>query len=275
MPKFIKNKTAATRSYQGREVLASSFFEIPANLASEYAMDDLLIADISAGLVAMSSDGVNEIAGVSRQVDFLKSLEITQRDSDGANIVRTKTTRTGWHYEPRSLDFITAKHGSLYNRTHLGNTIDDSPDYGDAVLTFWDASGSQLVKGVSESDEDFQARLDSSCVRTHADWQPNYEMDIIGATVSVLNPPTGSERAYAWVIVAPDIPAQFGGSVPFMAGGWNLRFFTLDQTTFLDGRGVKSFTYDPVNNSNKMRVVVKHAAGAKIELQLVAEHFKA
>lgn len=37
----------------------------------------------------------------------------------------------------------------------------------------------------------------------------------------------------------------------------------------------KGMPYDPVYNSNKIRVVVKHEAGAKIELQFVAEHFKA
>lgn len=196
-------------------------------------------------------------------------------DSDGSVISRSKTTRSGWHYEPRSIDFITSKAGSLYNRTHTGNTVDDSPDYGDAVLKFFDANGLELTQGQGESLAGYQARLDSYCTRTQADWQPTYEMDIIGATVSVLNPPTGNERAYCWVIVAPDIPANMGGSVPFMAGGWNLRFFTLDQTTFLDGRGVKSMPYDPVYNSNKIRVVVKHEPGAKVELQFVAEHFKA
>lgn len=196
-------------------------------------------------------------------------------DSDGSAIQRTKTTRTGWHYEPRSIDFITSKAGSLYNRTHTGNTIEDSPDYADCTLKFFDANGAELTQGQGESLAAFQVRLDSYCTRTQADWQATYDMEIIGATVSVLNPPTGNERAYCWVIVAPDIPANLGGSVPFMAGGWNLRFFTLDQTTFLDGRGVKFFAYDPIYNSNKIRVVVKHEVGARVELQFVAEHFRA
>jgi hypothetical protein len=202
---------------------------------------------------------------------------LEQRDSDGSPIVRGKTTRTGWHYEPRSLDFTTSKADSLYNKKHDGNTIEGGTDYNDATMAFFDSSGSALVKQVSESVSEFQTRLDGACVRTQIDWWAKYEMDIIGATVSVLNPPGGNSRGYAWVIVAPDVPAQFGGSVPFMAGGWNLRHFggQGSGTTFLDGRGVKTFPYDPVYASNKIRVVVKHEPGAKIEMQFVAEHFRA
>lgn len=195
-------------------------------------------------------------------------------DTDGSLIQRNKTTRAGWHYEPRSLDFITAKAGSLYNRKHDGATIDSGTDYGDCVLKFYDTSGTLLTQGQNESNNDFQTRLDANCCKTVVEWHPQYELEIIGATVSVLNPPTGTERAYVWVIVAPDVPTNLGGQTPFMAGGWNLRFFTLDQTTFLDGRGIKYFPVDNVYGSNKFQVVCKHEVGAKVELQFVAEHFK-
>lgn len=189
-------------------------------------------------------------------------------DSDGSVILRNKTTRSGWHYEPRSLDFTTSVAGSLYNRKHDGNLIDTGTDYGDCTIKFFNSSGVEISQ---------QSVLDTDCVRTQIDWHPTYEMDIIGATVSALNPPSGNQRAYAWVIVAPDIPAQFGGSVPFLAGGWNLRHFAGQGsgTTVLNGRGVKTFLPDPVNKTNKFRVVVKHDPGLKIELQFVAEHFKA
>lgn len=190
------------------------------------------------------------------------------KDQDGSIIVKTKTTRVGWHYEPRSIDWYTSTAGSLYNRKHNGNTIDTGTDYGDAVIRFYNAAGTDIT-----AQE--QSVLDTDCVKTVVDWQPTFEMDIIGCTVSCVSAPVAPQRAYAWVIVAPDIPEQFGGSVPFMAGGWNLRFLRQDSTTFIDGRGVKTFQYDPVNNSNKIRVIVKHDAGLKIGLQFVAEIFKA
>jgi hypothetical protein len=221
--------------------------------------------------------GVGDTDTIDFEINFKDAgnKKLSQKDSDGATIMRSKTTRTGWHYEPRSIDFVTSKYNSLYNRRHTGNTLYDGTEYGDAALFFFDASGASLVKGAEESSVDFQTRLDENCVRTQIDWQSTVEIDIIGATVSILNPPSGEDRAWAWVIVAPDIPLAYGGSVPFMAGGWNLRFFEKESTTFLDGRGVKAFLPDFVYNSNKMRVVIKHELGAKIECQFVVEKFNA
>ena len=199
----------------------------------------------------------------------------SQLDSEGAVMSRGKTTRTGWHYEPRSLDFVTSVFGSIYNRRHNGAGFYDGTDYGDATLHFFDSTNAELVKGSTETAADYQIRLDANAIKTHVDWQSVVEIDIIGATVSVLSPPIGTNHAWAWIIVAPDIPAIYGGCVPFMAGGWNLRFFDKDSKTFIDGRGVKAFPPDFVYNSNKMRVVIKHELGARIECQFVVEKFNA
>ena len=98
-------------------------------------------------------------------------------------------------------------------------------------------------------------------------------MDIIGGILMVKNAPTAD--AYLWTIVAPDIPEGSGGSVPNVAGGWNLSFFNNKETIQINGRGSKSIVYDPVYNTNKFGMVVKHAAGEQISLQMVYEHFKA
>ncbi len=243
------------------------------NRANEYF---IVASSVSIAFECAISKGTAEATEFEENYKETKTNLVEPIDSDGSRIQRSKTTKSGWHYEPRSLDFITAKASSLYNRKHDGNTIDTGTDYGDAAMFFFDASGNALVKGAL-SDSEYQDLLTANCVRTHIDWQPQYEMEIIGATVSLLNPPTGTERAYIWVIVAPEVPANLGGQVPFMSGGWNGRFFasTGSGTTFLDGRGIKYFAYDPVYNSNKFRVVVKHELGAQIEMQFVAEHFKA
>jgi hypothetical protein len=270
---IVKNASDSTKTWAGMSIPSEHEYTLQNSEIESWRQSDDVIQSIVDGSLLIGNG--SEFFSSAHGMAHFFQLDNSPKDADGSSIVRTKTTRSGWHYEPRSIDFMTSKAGSLYNRRHAGNTIDDSPDYGDCTVKFFDANGLELTLGQGESEAGYQARLDSYCVRTQADWQATYDMEIIGATVSVLNPPTGSERAYAWVIVAPDIPAEYGGSVPFMAGGWNLRFFTLDQTTFLDGRGVKAFPYDPVYNSNKIRVVVKHGAGAKIELQFVAEHFRA
>lgn len=197
-------------------------------------------------------------------------------DSDNSPIQRPKTTKTGWHFEPRSIDFITSKYGTMYNRKHNGNGIDDGTDYGDAVMKFFDGSGNELsfqqTGYETETEAEFQTRLDGGCVRTQIDWQATYDMDVIGGLMRIKNVPV--DRAYFWAIVAPDIPEASGGSVPFIAGGRALHMLGENDKVTCDGRGIKTFLYDPVYNSNKFRIVVKHGVGVKINLEVVFEHYR-
>lgn len=195
------------------------------------------------------------------------------RDSDRSLINRDKHTKTGWHYEPRSLDFTTSKLNSLYNRKHDGAGIMDGTDYGDGLLKFYDGTGAELVQGDSETDNDFQTRLTNNCIKTIMDWQSTYDFDIIGGYFMIKNAPTTD--AYLWVIVAPDLTEEQGGSIPHISGGWNLSFFQDKQSMSINGRGAKNVAYDPVYNTNKFRMICKHAAGAEIGIQMIYEHFKA
>lgn len=193
-------------------------------------------------------------------------------DSDNVSLTRPKTTQTGWHYEPRALDFFTSKLNSLYNRKHDGADMDDGTDYNDATVKYYNSAGTQLIQGELETNEAFQIRLDTFCVKTVLDWQSTYAFDIIGGTLQIKNPP--ADRAYIWATVAPDIPENLGGSVPYFAGGFNLSFFYPGQSEGFNGRGVKSFAYDPIYNSNKIRFTVKHGVGVQIGIQIILDQFK-
>lgn len=203
-------------------------------------------------------------------------VQIPVRDSDGSAIIRPKTTKTGWHYEPRIIDFTTGKYNTLYNRKHDGNGIDDGTDFNDATLKFYDGSGAELsyqqTGYESETEAAFQARLDAGCIRTEVDWNPTYDYDIIGGIMVVKNIPT---RAYMWAVVAPDIPENLGGQVPFIAGGWALHMFTEGGVRHVDGRGAKSITYDPVYGTSKIRIIIKHGLADFISVECTYEHFKA
>lgn len=270
--KYLVNLTGSERIYEGRTFSPSVYTSIPANLESEFAMSSELIVDIASGLMAVSSDGSSAISSVSEQLDFLKSLSLSAKDSDGALLSRVKTTKSGWHYEPRSIDFVTCKPLSHYNRKHDGGTIAAGSDYGDCVLRFWDASNTELIKGVEESAEDFQTRVSENCTKTCLDWHPTYEMEIVGGMLQILEAPTTD--AYMWAIIAPDIPEEYGGSVPFLAGGFNLKFFKSGSIEHYDGRSSKKITPDFVYNSSKFRIVVKHNAGVEIGVQVYFEHFR-
>lgn len=195
-----------------------------------------------------------------------------QYDADGAVLSRVKTTKTGWHYEPRSINFVTCKPSSHYNRKHNGGSIAASTDYGDAVLRFWDTSDTELIKGAEESAEDFQTRVTANCTKTCLDWHPTYALEIVGGMLQILEPPTSD--AYMWAIIAPDIPEAYGGNVPFLAGGFNLKFFKSGSIEHYDGRSAKMINPDFVDNSSKFRIVVKHEAGVQIGIQVYFEHFR-
>lgn len=194
------------------------------------------------------------------------NLSIIQRDSDQATMSRQKTTKTGWHYDLRSLDFYTSLSGSLYNKNY------DGSDLGDATIKFYNSSNTELVQGGGETDVAFQARLTSGCTQTVVDWQASYDMDILGGMLQIKGAAT--DHAYIWVIIAPDIAVEYGGSVPYFSGGLNLSYFYTGQARLFDGRGVKTFLYDPVYNSNKIRFHVKHQTGNQFGVQFNVEHFR-
>lgn len=205
-------------------------------------------------------------------MSIITGITLPPIDSEGSAILRVKSTQAGWHYEPRSLDWITAKYESLYNRKHDGPGIDDGTDYEDALLKFYDLNGDEIVRDGYDSDESFQVALDINCVQTIMTWQPQYDMDVIGGIFQILNPP--EDRAYLWVVVAPDIPEFMGGSVPFAAGGWALHHFKQNDTLTINGRGSKRINVDNVHNTNKFALICKHSPGTQIGLQMVFEHFK-
>lgn len=196
-----------------------------------------------------------------------------QPRANGVPLARTVVTKTGWHFEPRCIVFTSSKAGSLHNHKADGFSIETCTAFTDAVLKFYKSDGTQLTKGGEETDEEFQGRLDTDCTCTLMDWQPQYDMEILRGRSAILD--AVSNPSYAYVHVAPDLPEIYGGNVPFMNGGLDLRFLDPRQVVTFDGAGSKFIAYDPVYNTNKFRLKRLHGAGEKITFQVVFEHFKA
>jgi len=194
------------------------------------------------------------------------------KDPDGRILTRQATTRDGWAYSPRSLDFYTSKYKSLYNRKHNGAGIDDGTDMGDALMKFYDTNGTELVKAENESDADFQTRLDSSCIKTFVDFEPTFDIDIYGCKLMFESAPI--DRAYLWAIVAPDVPEAYGGSKAFMGGGMNLKMMLPKEIGYTDGKSSKLIRYDPVYHSGKIRLILKHSLGEKLGIQMIYEFYQ-
>lgn len=188
-------------------------------------------------------------------------------DSEHKPYINLSMTKIDWYFSPHSLDFYTSKYGSLYNRRHDGNGIDDGTDMADAVLQFYDINGTELIKAENESAEDFQIRLTANCVKTIMAWEKVESFDVIGAYLYIKNNPIG--RAYMWVVAAPDIPYEYGGSKAFMGRGMNLQMMQEKINHYFDAKTSKTVNYDNVYHSGKVSTIIKHAVGEQIGIQLI------
>lgn len=257
MAKYVHNKTESIKTYQGAEIAAGVFYQIPDNLLSEYASNDTLLLDITSGDVAISSNGTSDISGISSQIDFLKSFDLTPKDSDGSPLSRIKITTTGWHYQLHGAEFQTSQLNSVYSKKQ------DSTDFGFVTIKCYDIDGNELTT---------QENCDSSAVKTVIDWEPTYDYEIVGGFFKQKELPSVDVRL--WVMGVPDVPAQYGGSKLF-AANINLKYVGLEEGIKVDGRAPKYMTYNATYHSNKLRLILKHDAGYKHDMHIVFEIFKA
>jgi hypothetical protein len=195
------------------------------------------------------------------------NTRIGQFDTNGVALSKQKVTRTGWHYCPTFIEITTAKYPSLHFKLS-----DNITDIADAKVSYFNGS-TELKRVDYESDETFQAALTISCNKTILDWQSTYDFDPRAAAfIMGTKPPT---PAYMYVVVAPDIPANLGGSVPFNIGGVPLHLFADNSISGWDALTVKSVVADPIHNSNKFRLIFFHDAGVQINCCFAIQLYRA
>lgn len=278
MPDYIYTKNPVALDRLEQEIRSSVIIVALRHITYFAGLVTITMAtDLSVGDEAILTGIVDAHTGIplpssSIEVSVVSDTSIPT-DSDGSPISRTKVTRSGWHYEPKYIAFYTAKYDSLHNRKSDGFSVNAGTPYTEATIKFYDSTGTELIKSSEETANDFQSRIASSCTCTVVDFQPQYDMDIIGGSMTIKNIPT--DPAYLWVNVAPDIPEQYGGSVPFINGGLALDFFSEKRVIEFDGKGVKSFAHDPIFNTNKFRIKVVHSVGIQIGLLASFYYYKA
>ena len=202
-----------------------------------------------------------------RDADNVPITTAKIRDSQDRQQFRRIVTRSEWLYQPKSLDFYTSKYNSLYNRKHYGAGYYDSPDVGDCVMQFIDASITELTTGESESDVDFQTRLTANWIKTCLCWENPIAFDVQGALLYIESTPVGN--AWLWCIAAPDVPEAYGGSIPFMGRGMNLKMMMPKHPHYFDAVSASTIQPDPVYHSGRVQIQVKHAVGEQIGIQFV------
>lgn len=204
--------------------------------------------------------------GNEDQVDFEANFKnaafstFTQFDTDGANVVRIKAAKKGWSFWAIPIEITTSTLGTLYCKTADGNDIPwincKIYDSNNAEITTPGLAGINLT----------------GCVKTVVDFEPTFDFEIIGGALRINSNPSQDIRL--WIVGAPDVPAQFGGSKEF-ASGINLKFLAPDSSFEIDGRVTKFLSYNPITHQGKMRVVLKHPAGVQVNMQLVIHIYRA
>ena len=180
-------------------------------------------------------------------------------DSDNMIIARNKVTKTGWTFNRANIKFETSSKDSLRFKSV------DLVDLPGATLKFFNASGTDITA-------EAQGVLDSDCVLTQVDFEPPYDNEIIAGSLVLFDEPVND--MWLWVIGVPDIPAAYGGSKEFVTEE-ALHMLGPKQILEADGRASKPLSYSATYHTNKIRAIIRHAAGEKVRMQMTYQQFKA
>lgn len=251
----INNKTEITAGpYNGFTIPPNSSINIIGAVAP-YISDGKLLSDIIGEKVSVTFSG-KESGSATAAALLMQLGQLYNTDSDGANLSRIKQAPTGWTYQLKGFEFATALAGSLINRDHNNQNLVDITE------KFYDVNGNQLTE---------QSDLDSSCVKTVVDFEPTYDYYLIGGEAKNLVTPTNDTRIS--VIGVPDYPAPHGSKV--LIQNLNMRYITGSGKVSADGRASKGLLYNnPAPHTNKIRFVVHHAAGDKVNFGIVLQIYK-
>lgn len=259
MQVFLINKSSDALSYLAGTVVVPPTGQIEATSDNWFGLytDAAFLKDIRLNNVQIS-DGttVYEYPKSEEFIAYANSFNYNNRDIDGAMIVRTKAAKKGWSFWAIPIEFTTSTlGGTIYCKTSDGNNIP------------WISCRIYDVNNVEIVD----AQNLGVCVKTVIDFEPTFDFEIIGGSLRVHENPATDIRL--WIVGAPDIPAQFGGSKEF-ASGVNLKFMAPNASFDIDGRVTKYLTYNPVTHQGKMRIIIKHPPGTPVNIQALIHIYR-
>jgi hypothetical protein len=141
-------------------------------------MTDVEFESLKANNQAAYDAWLSAIKVQTVQPNIMKVSLDSPSDVDGRLQIRRIVTKPNWYYSPHSIDWTTSKYKSIYNRKHDGNGIDDGTDPGDGWTQYYDINGNELIKEETESDAEYQARLDIHCVKTVGSFEKAVSFDL-------------------------------------------------------------------------------------------------
>jgi hypothetical protein len=235
------------------EITAANWFALysDVNFIKDLRLNNLIV-----------SDGLKDYSTPESEtyVTFLNSFNYNNKDIDGAMIVRTKAAKKGWSFWAVPIEINTSTiDASVFCKDSAGNNIPG------ISAKIYDSEGIQItVPGLANINL-------SLATKTVIDFEPPFDYEMIGGALRINSNPAQDVRL--WIVGAPDIPAQFGGSKEF-ASGINLKFLAPDSTFDIDGRVSKYVTYNPVDHRGKLRIILTHPPGLNLNCQIIIHTYR-
>ena len=264
MKLILKNNSTDTFSYADGLVVVqpNSELDVISNYWFALYSDVNFIKDLRLNNILVN-DGLKDYRTPESEsyVQFLNDISNwNNRDTDGAQIVRNKAAKKGWSFWAIPFEITTSTlGGTLFCQLSDGTVIPW------VTCKIYDANNNEITTaGV------LNANL-NQCVKTVIDFEPTFDYEIIGGAARISSNPSQDIRL--WIVGAPDIPAQYGGSKEF-ASGINLKFLAPDSSFDVDGRVTKFLTYNPATHQGKMRMILKHPAGLAVNMQFTVHMYR-
>lgn len=184
-----------------------------------------------------------------------------QIDSDNALLSRVKAAPTGWTFQFRFFEFTTGLLSSLVNNDAVSGSA-----LTDITAKFYKADNTEVV---APGTDDVDQLL---ITKTVIDFEAAYDFYIIGGHCKC--PITPANHCRLNVVAVPDIPAAYGGT-KVMVQGANFKLITGADRVDTDGRAAKLLSYSAIYHTNKLRFIIRHAAGEQNTFVVGIQHYKA
>jgi len=194
---------------------------------------------------------------------------ILARDDDGNQIVRTMIAEGSSTYKAKLFSFMSSKAGSIYSKDRTGL------DLGETHIHFYSSSAEIIFQEAgyeTETEQEYQTRITANCVKTICCYDSKTTYWLRGADFQLKVIPT--ESVFLYATMAQHIPAQYGGDVRFMDGGYDLSYLTEQHNVInCDGGAAVKVICDEVNCSHRLSVQLDHPVGFQLSLQVKVRQY--
>jgi hypothetical protein len=253
---IVINETENTQTWCGQEIESLGTYSIQSSEQAKWSNDEDFLEALGAG-EAVLNDGYSNIS-IGKAINLLKQIDAYNRDQEGNPYYKQMFAQGEKKFQARCAVFTTGKVGSLYNKNSEGT------DLADMELHFFDSSRTELVQGETESDPDFQTRLDTYCKFTWLYFTHATEFGVAKGRFMYKGTVTGD--FHNWLEFCPHLPKSYGGSVACMDGAFPLDMLNQGDFYQMDGCTCLIIPVDETYYSHRIGHKIEHEIGDKIKI---------